>query len=196
MNIKKIGVILIMCISVLCGCTEQKVSADTTTIFVHKDGKITDAIVEDFGQNYYDATELQTMTNQEITEFNQINGNNSAVLSNYEVKDNIAKVYIDFKTVEDYGIFNQTECYFGTVADAFKDGYDMDVPLKSVSGDETLDQTALLEKGKYKILILQDHVDVRLYKKIQYTSANVEIIGENHAKISDESTGLAYILIK
>lgn len=198
MNKKKISVILMITLLVLlCGCAEQKVAADTTTVFVHKNGKITDAIVEDFGQSYYDASELQTMMNKEITAYNQTTGNvNSAVLSNFEVADGIAKAYIDFASAEDYGAFNQTDCFFGTVADAYEAGYDLDVPLKSVSGDETLDKNALLEKGNYKLLLIEEHVDVETYKKILYKSANVDIVDENHARVSSEADGFAYILLK
>ena len=197
MNIKKLSVLSIMCISVLCGCADQKINADETTVFVHKNGKITDAIVETFDQNYYDAAELQTMTNREITAYNQTTGDvNSAVLSDFVVEDGVAKVYIEFEEAEDYADFNQTECFFGTVAKAHEAGYALDTPMKSVNGKETLDQNTLLEKGKYKLLIIQDHVDIRIYNKILYTSANVEVLDDNHAKISEESTGLAYILIK
>lgn len=197
MKKKIISILLIVCIMMVCGCTEKKTDADTTTVFVHRDGTLTDAIVEEFTAGYYDAAELQTMTNKELTAYNQTTGNvNSAVLSRYEVTDGLAKVFIDFKSAEDYAAFNETDCFFGTVADAYAAGYDLDVTLKSVAGDETLDKNALLEKGKYNILLIGEHVDVITYKKILYKSANVDLIDDNHARVSNEAEGLAYILVK
>lgn len=200
MNRKKISIMMITwitCMISLCGCAEQKIDTDMTTVFVHKDGRITDAIVEDFGQSYYNVTELQTMTNKELTAYNQTTGSvESAVLSSYEVTDGVAKVFIDFATAADYGAFNGKDCFFGTVAEAYEAGYALDVTLKSVSGDETLDKSALLEKGKYKILIIEEHVDIEMYKKILYTSANVELIEDNHARVSDEAEGFAYLIVK
>ncbi len=197
MKKKIIGILLIVCIMMACGCAEKETDADTTTVFVHKDGTITDAIVEEFTAGYYDAAELQTMTNKELTAYNQTTGDvSSAVLSRYEVADGLAKVFIDFKTAKDYAAFNETDCFFGTVADAYEAGYDLDVTLKSVSGDETLDKNALLEKGKYSILLIEEHVDVVTYKKILYKSANVDIIDDNHARVSNEAEGFAYLVVR
>ncbi|MDO5572883.1 MAG: hypothetical protein Q4G60_02760 [bacterium] len=197
MKQKIISLILILCIFMVCGCTEKKTDADTTTVFVHKDGSITDAIVEEFTAGYYDATELQTMTNKELTAYNQSTGDmKSAVLSQYQVTDGMAKVFIDFKTIQDYAAFNETDGYFGTIADAYEAGYDLDVTLKNIADDKTADKNALLEMGKNKILILEEHVDVITYKKILYKSANVDIINDTHARISDEAEGFAYIVLK
>ncbi len=197
MKRKIISLILILCICMVCGCTEKKTDVDTTTVFIHKDGSITDAIVEEFTAGYYDAAELQTMTNKELTAYNQSTGDtNSAVLSQYQVADGIAKVFVDFKTIQDYSAFNETNCYFGTIADAYEAGYDLDVTLKNIAGDKTADKNTLLEMGKNKILILEEHVDVITYKRILYKSANVDMIDDNHARISDEAEGYAYIVIK
>ena len=197
MKQKIISLVLILCILMVCGCTEKKIQTNTTTVFVNKDGSITDAIVEEFTAGYYDAAELQTMTNKELTAYNQTTGDvNSAVLAQYEVADGLAKVFIDFKTAQDYAAFNETDCFFGTIEDAYAAGYDLDVKLKSVTGDETLDKNAILEKGKYKLLILEEHVDVITYKKILYKSANVDIVDDNHARISNEAEGFAYLIIK
>ena len=196
MKRKIISLILILCICMVCGCTEKKTDADTTTVFIHKDGSITDAIVEDFTAGYYDAAELQTMTNKELTAYNQSTGDTkSAVLSQYQVNDGLAKVFIDFQTIQDYAAFNETDCYFGTIADAYEAGYDLDVTLKNIADDKTADKNALLEMGKNKILILEEHVDVITYKKILYKSANVDIIDDTHARISDEAEGFAYIVL-
>lgn len=68
--------------------------------------------------------------------------------------------------------------------------------MKSTEGEETLSKEDLLEKGKYKILIIDNPVNVVLYKKILYTSANVEIISDKEARISDEAAGPAYLVFR
>ena len=46
------------------------------------------------------------------------------------------------------------------------------------------------------IIVISEVVRVRSPKKIIYTSANVEVIDEKNARVSSDSTGLAYIVVK
>ncbi len=181
----------------LCGCAEKETNIETSTVYVHKNGQVTDAIVESFEQGYYNAMELQSMLNDEIAAYNtKVGQDDAAVVSKFDVNSGIARVYIDFKSGKDYADFNQKQFFFGTVNEAYDSGIDLNVSLMSTEGTESLSREDLLEKGKYKILILDDYVNVVLYKKILYTSANVEVINDKEARISNEAEGLAYLVFR
>ncbi len=197
-KIKK-GALLVVCIvsTCLCGCATKEIDVEATTLFVNKNGSITDAIVEDFNESYYNATEMQAMLNTELAAYNQsVNNESAAVISKFEVLGGVAKVFIDFASSIDYATFNEKVFFVGTVNEAYEQGYELDVTMKNVNGDEILKKADILEKGKYKIVILEEHINVVLYKKILYTSANVEMINDKQAKISEEAEGLAYIIYK
>jgi len=195
----KMGVLLVLSVvsTCICGCTTKEIDADATTLFINKNGSITDAIVEEFDENYYSATEMQAMLNDELATYNQsVNNESAAVISKFEVLGGVAKVFIDFASGMDYATFNDTAFFAGTVNQAYEQGHELDVTMKSVNGDEILKKADILEKGKYKIVILEEHVNVVLYKKILFASANVELINDKQAKISEEAEGLAYIIYK
>lgn len=194
----KILLLILSMITVcLCGCAEKEQDIDTTTLIVQKNGQVTDAIVESFEQGYYSAMELQSMLNEEVAAYNQkVGKEDAATVSRFDVNSGVARVFVDFKEGKDYADFNQREFFLGSINEAYETGVNLDVALKSTEGEETLSKEDLLEMGKYKILILDEHVNVVLYKKILYTSANVEIISDKEARISDEADGLAYLVFR
>lgn len=49
---------------------------------------------------------------------------------------------------------------------------------------------------KEDIIIVSEVVRINSPKKIEYTSANVDVIDERNARVSSESAGLAYIVVK
>ena len=53
-------IVSLMMMFLLTACTGEK-SADTNTISVDKKGTVTETIVEEFAQSYYDADELKEM---------------------------------------------------------------------------------------------------------------------------------------
>ncbi|HKM21871.1 MAG TPA: hypothetical protein VJZ01_07495 [Lachnospiraceae bacterium] len=192
-------ILLIACAVIFClgGCAEKEPDIETTTVFVQKNGKVTDAIVESFEQGYYSALELQSMLDEEVAAYNaEVGQEDAAVVSRFDVSSGVAKVFVDFKTGQDYADFNQAQFFLGSINEAYEAGIDLDVVMKSTEGEETLSKEDLLEKGKYKILIIDNPVNVVLYKKILYTSANVEIISDKEARISDEAAGPAYLVFR
>ena len=72
----------------------------------------------------------------------------------------------------------------------------MNVILKSAVGTETIGKDEIITMGKNNILIVSDKVAVRTGMPILYTSANVEVLDEKQARISSESEGLAYLILK
>lgn len=189
--------ILITLLLSLCGCAGSSKSFDETTVIVGKNGKITDAIVEDFDKQYYQKNGLLDMVNEEISQYVKLTGDEDAVkLSRFEIENGKAHVYIDFQDYSDYAAFNKVDFFYGSVSTAYEKGYDMNVLLKSASGTETIGKDELITMGKNNILIVSDKVAIRTGMSILYTSANVEVLDEKQARISSESEGLAYLILK
>lgn len=187
----------IMSCMLLWGCGAGKDVLEETTLIVQKNGKVTDAIVESFDKEYYSAQELQGMVTDELAEYGRLSGDkDNAVLSEFTVEDGLAKVLIEFATPADYASFNGVEFFFGTISEAYEEGYNLDVTLKSSTSQDTIGKEALMEMGKSHIIIVNEPIRIQTYNKILYSTANVDIIDEKTARISSESEGLAYIILK
>ena len=181
----------------LCGCGVKSTDVNETTVIVNKNGKVTDAIVEGFDAEYYDASELQSMIDEELAEYGKLSGSkNNAVLSEFTVSKGTARVLIEFATPADYASFNGVSFFYGTISDAYDAGYDLDVTLKSSTGKDTIGKTELMEMGKNHMIIVSEPIRIQAYGKILYSTANVDMIDEKTARISSESEGLAYMILK
>lgn len=181
----------------LCGCGAKSTEINETTVVINRSGKIIDAIVESFNSQYYDEAELRSMINDELAEYGKLSGSSdNAVLSDFSITNDTARVLVEFATPEDYASFNGVSFFYGTISDAYDAGYDLDVTLKSSTGKDTIGKTELMEMGKNHIVIASEPIRIQAYSKILYSTANVDIIDEKVARISSESEGLAYMILK
>lgn len=182
----------------LMGCGKKGLNDVTeTTVFVAKNGHVTDAIVESFDKEYYNSAELQHMIDDELADYNESNDAKGTLeVTKYEVEDDVVRAYIEFSNGEAYSDFNDVSFFFGTVKEAEKMGYSIDVTLRDVENGGTIGKEELEELYKYHIVIISEPVQVMTYSKILYCGANVDLIDNNLARVSNESAGLAYLIIK
>lgn len=69
------AVLCLVCLLSVCGCglltKTYKFSAEENSIYVHADGQITAAIIEDWDQAYYDLAELTGLAQRQVSEYNK-----------------------------------------------------------------------------------------------------------------------------
>ncbi len=195
---KWIVLMMSICSSILIyGCGSQNTAVNETTVIVNKNGKVTDAIVESFDADYYNAGELRSMIDKELEEYQKLSGSKgNAVLSDFEVAQGLARVLIEFASPEDYASFNGVPFFYGTISEAYEAGYDLDVTLKSSAGQDIIGKTELMDMEKKHIVIVSEPIRIQTYGKILFSTANVDILDEKAARISAESEGLAYLIVK
>lgn len=76
------SVICILMITVLTvGCGKNSFQPSVSSIYVHKDGRITEAIVESFIQDYYSFDEFQSMVEKEVAAYDNVS------IKSLELKD-------------------------------------------------------------------------------------------------------------
>ncbi|MCM1087001.1 MAG: hypothetical protein NC419_02515 [Muribaculaceae bacterium] len=168
-----------------------------STVSIQKNGEITQTIVEQFERNYYDVEELAAMTQDKVGRYSD--GADNIVCKSVEEKDGTIVVQMAYKTGTDYTDFNNRELFSGTVAQAYAQGYS----LKSIQSDNGTDMTDedIAAISDNHILIIQtaagEALNVNVYDKILYTSANVTISGKKDAAITaGEETVLSYIVFQ
>ncbi len=169
--------------TLLGACGMLGTAIDTTTVSFDKNGKVTETIVEDFSQPYYDVEELKSDISSEIAAYNS-NSTDAEAITLGEVKmseEKQIRVEIEFKSYADYKAFNEKELFWGTVADAYGAGYEFtsmrDVNLEGV----VLSAADVLEKGDMHMVILNEAQQVIVPGKICYISDGVSLIEEKRA---------------
>lgn len=158
-------------------------AVDTTTVSFDKNGVVTETIVEEFAQPYYDVEELKGDIAAEISDYNSKAGVAEAiVLGDVELsEDKQIRVEMEFKTYADYKTFNDKELFWGTVADAYGAGYEF-TSMRDVNQEGVVLSAAdVLEKGDMHMVILEEAQQIIVPGKICYISDGVSLIEEKRA---------------
>ncbi|MDO4189259.1 MAG: hypothetical protein Q4D29_09750 [Lachnospiraceae bacterium] len=196
---KLILLCLCLCLSfTIAGCgSEKEEEYFETTLSFDKDGKITDVIVESFSEDYYSEEGLRAYFQEKISDYNSTNiGTGEIKLSDLFVGDGRAKATLVFDNSDTYFAFYGTPAFYGTISDAYDKGYIQETVLKKVGESKTISKIDLMKMSDANIIVVSEVVRIHSPNKIEYTSANVELIDEKNARVSSDSTGLAYIVVK
>lgn len=194
----------------LTGCGKAA-EAEMTTIAIQKDGSIEHTMIEEFGETNVDA--LQRMMTEKVTAYNNGNaGAGNVAVDTVELEGGVAKVvmtYPDAETFEGFMNMDVAEVdpalsapfFYGTVEEAYAQGFDLEVKLRAAEGDGVLQgKSDILLMGKNKIIIYDNEmnlgapVQISTRDKPGYISENVTVTGKNAVEISGAEQ-LAYILL-
>ncbi len=194
----------------LAGC--GKTAVETTTIAIQKDGSIEHTVVEESGEMSADL--LKSMIEEKMEAYNDSNsGAGDVTLDSVELKEGVVKVVMTYPDAASFeGFMNmdvvevdpalRAPFFYGTVEEAYMQGFDLDVALQGAEKDGTLQgKNDILAKSDSKIIIYDNEmnlgaaVQIRLRKKPLYISDNVTVAGRKLVEIS--GTGApAYILLE
>lgn len=201
-----LGLFLLLC--GLAGCTQEEnvyVPVTSNTVEALEDGSITGYIVEPFEKDYYDVKELETMVRAEIDEYNEekpdlTKGQGRVPIlvdKVFMTEDGSQKVVValNFGNPAVYQDYMGKEIFYGTLADAVTEGYDVDKKLAEVKGGKVLTGDKIQKNGEKRILILEEPVMVRTYQKVQYLSAGAKLTEEGFVDCT-LNEDLKYIIIK
>ncbi len=154
------------------GCGSLKV--DSNTISLQKNGRITEAIVEDFSQDYYDEEELRSYIDSQVDAFSAEDGRGQVKTSGYKVEDGKVHLNVRYEDADTYGAFNGVEIFCGTVVQAQAEGYKFDTDFVTVEDGKangTADTQTVLGDDELKALIVRENTDIIVPGTIQYVSA-------------------------
>lgn len=179
-----------------CGKPEEQDYSETTLSF-DKDGKVTAVIVEAFSEDEYSKEGLEAYFNEKISEYNSTNiGSGDIDLKELSVENGYAKAKLVFDSCDTYTAFYGIPTFCGTINDAYDKGYITETVLKKTHSTDTLSKNDLMKISDREIIVVSEVVRVECPKKVEYVSANVETIDDRNVRVSTDSTGMAYILLK
>lgn len=193
-----------LCALLLTGCGQSGTPSAITvpTISVSDKGAVTSWLVSDFDKDYYDISELSSMVAEEVSQFNSANnqpdGGEAVTVESVELaQDGSSKavVTMKFTGISAYEDYNGTTLYYGTIAQAHEEGFDLDVELTSVKDGTSIGKKEIFEMSTRHILIVNEKVNVVCPKKPLYISRGAVINSDGTVDVA-QTEGSAYIIFK
>lgn len=204
---KRLGCLLLsVCLisGMLSGC--GSVDSDSTIVSIGKKGTVTTIDVDTFEQEYYTEADFKAFAESAINTYNMSHEVDAVTLSEFSITDSVAKLKMEYKSVDDYTGFNGIPLFHGTVVDAVAEGYKFEgaflaVEKGEVTGSAT--KTEILADADLNVVIIQANTDVQVAGKICYVSKeNVTVTAKDMVSIRDEENAslesdiLTYIVYK
>lgn len=199
----------LLAVFLLGGC--GKTTVEVTTIAIQKDGSIVHTMIEDFGEESVDM--LQSMMTEKVAVYGSASGAGDGItVDEVEAEEGVVKVVMTYPDAEAFDGFMNMDVvavdpalrapfFYGTVEDAYMQGYDLEVTLQGVEDEQTLQgKSDLLALGENKIIIYDNEmnlgapVQISTQEEPLYISDNVTVAGKKAVEVS-ETDEVAYILL-
>lgn len=199
----------LLAVFLLGGC--GKTTVEVTTIAIQKDGSIVHTMIEDFGEESVDT--LQSMMTEKVAAYGSTSGvGNGITVDAVEAEEGTVKVVMTYPDAESFDGFMNMDVvtvdpalrapfFYGTVEDAYMQGFDLEISLQSVEGEGVLSgKSDILALGENKIIIYDNEmnlgapVQINTQEEPLYISDNVTVAGKKTVEVS-ETDELAYILL-
>lgn len=177
----------LVCMMGLSGCGNDY-HADENTVYVEKKGKVVTTELESFPEDTYDKAELEEYINNEISAYNDENGEKSVVLESITVEEGMAEMILSYASAEDYAKFTGKEFFSGSVAEALAAGYTFDGQFVEASSGEVCTAETATEDGTLKVVMISGETALNVNGTIvYYTDGFVKLENKNTISISKEN---------
>jgi hypothetical protein len=168
-----------------------------TSLYIQKNGKITQAIVESFEQDYYSVDEFKSMIEKEVAAYNQKFGEERITISRLELVDKTLYLLLDYKDADTYEQYNEEYCFTGTVSEALDAGLPFDLVFKDADYEEYTAAEATAQTGNHMVVLKEEGI-VELERTVKYVSNNVEILDDHMVQVMpiEAEDEYAYIIFE
>ena len=163
-----LGTLLSVLLLLSLGGCQKAQDVETTTVSADKKGKIEQMIVEPLGSDDYTAEELEAYISDSLAAYTEEAGSENIKLESCEMKEGTVKIRISYESWSDYMGYNQVACFFGTLEEAQEAGYSFDRNFLDNSGKAAAGATILAHGQEWKILILEEPVQVMVPGTVLY----------------------------
>ncbi len=164
---------------------------ESAAVSVAEDGSVTEIINDTLDAAYYNATELETMVQSEVAEYNAAHGEDTILVDRLETEEGKVSLVLKYASAKDYAAFNNTEFFYGTVISAQLEGYLFDVPYQKVEDgvvqSDRVDGSEVIRGLDKQVLILKAPQEVQVPGNILFTSVNAEVLSENVVNATGEA---------
>jgi thioredoxin-related protein len=199
MNMKRvlIGVISILSILMLAGCSKKEIFISTdnvtdNTILVKRDGSLYVAIAEEFDKSYYNLDELNEFITKEVNAYNDKQGSKEVTIEELELKNGKAVMILGYTKMAHYSAFNNVPAaYFSS--DTENVALELPSQYLDARKNTQVDKDTAFKSGKNQVLVLYEPYEIIVEGDIRYYSDNATLVDESKLKSdSEEMTVVIY----
>jgi hypothetical protein len=189
----KLFTLVFIFLFVLAGCKNADTSliagkVKVNTILINEDGGIQTAVVEKFDKAYYNKDELKKYIDTEVKVYNDMAGDQAVKLGSFLVKNNQASLVLTYKNMEQYAKFNDVDAQFMSVEEAESKNL-LPYLFVNAKNNEKVGKDTVLEKGTYKVIILNEKYDVKVDGTVKYYS-NAEPLNSSMVQTKGKKTSV------
>lgn len=190
--ISAVCILVVMLAATGCG---ESFKPTVSSLYIQKDGKITQAIVESFEKDYYSFSEFQSMTEKEISTYNSSMGEEQVSVNQLELEGDTAYLLLDYVNAEAYSRYSEEFCFVGTVEEALDEGLSFDMVFKDPEYEEYSAAEVTGQKSSH-VAVLREEGVVQLETPVKYVSNNVDIISDRMLEVMaiEDEDEYAYII--
>lgn len=175
---KKVTLVLLgtLFLVVMTGCGKNKVTitaedVTTNTIVIKEDNTVQSSIVEDFDKEYYSQEELETFIKEEVTDYNEKNGEDQVKMHSIHFADEKASVVFNYNDIDDYSLFNGISAKLLTMSQALQEDSILSISeFVEVKSGDTVPRETALSKEDATVLIIQEPLEIKIDGTILYYS--------------------------
>ena len=175
------------------GCGEKKISE--TKITISKDGSINNMIIDEFGKDYYELSELEDMAADEISYYNsEYDSPRISLVESSVSEDGQVSLSMDYSNYIDFAHFNQVTFFYGTVSEATDKGFSVSGDLVDSQG-ETISLDEIDDINDRHIIITGDKTGIIAPFKISYMTKGVVLKDKKEADLSAVTADIVQLLL-
>lgn len=187
--------LLALMLVMLVGCKKKVLELKSddvkvNTVLIKNDGTVQAANVEDFTKDYYSISELKGFVSNEVEEYNSKAKNQAITMTSLELHKDNAILILNYANIKDYASFNDVTLKNNTVKWA-QDQNSKVIPnvFVSASDGSYVTSAAALENEKYKVIIIDENIDVQVEGNIKFYS-NAALVEKNQVETDDKGNSV------
>ena len=173
---------------------------ERTTLEIEDDGEITSYLVDSFDKAYYEVSELKAMAVEDAAAYNTEHQEGDVVPITVEEVElleqgNLVRVTYQYADAEVYQEHMEGVLFYGTVAEALANGYDMQSISMHKAKDGTPEAIDWIEEAtKRHILITDQKADIYCPYKVSHISEGA-VMKDDGGVDATMSEAMVYILM-
>ncbi len=189
---KKAGQLLIALTAaavLLSGCEKLK-DVTTTSVYVSKNGVVTEAIVEDYGKDDdYTEDELKTFVEDDIKKFTEERGDADSVkLEKCQIAKDKVEIRMEYGDYQSYADYHGAEFFAGTLDEAKEAGYDFSASFVDSEGNEVSVEDAVKGVKNVRVIVCEEPLEIVTDDPVLCVSGTAVIKGDKTVNTTGEWT--------
>ena len=172
----QLPVLAALCVCILSGCGG---GGNGSVLTADETGGITEKITEELDGGSYTQEELEQFIAAQTAAYE----GGPVTMESCKVSSGKTEIVMKYPSWRDYAAFNQVDFFLGTISEAETAGYDINQDWLDRSGKAVEREKISEKKNDWKMLILEETVDVKLPGKILYRTDNVSVTGRKSARV-------------